>query len=121
MHGSAITINADIDKLRVALANILSNAVRFSPSGGTICFILSAHAAHVAIDCIDQGPGISDSDIARVFEPFYQGVRQPSGARKGNGIGLSIVREYVEAHRGSVRLLPDSGGAHFQITLPYDA
>ncbi|MEO6353149.1 MAG: ATP-binding protein [Burkholderiaceae bacterium] len=109
----------DPDKLQVALANLLSNAVRFSPYGGIIRLVLGATPDGITVDCIDQGTGIAPLDAARIFEPFYQGVRQPAGARSGNGIGLSIVHEYVVAHRGTVRLLAHQGGAHFRIELPH--
>jgi len=110
----------DADKLAAALANVLSNAVRFSPEGGTIAFRIGTNDTGMTIDCVDQGPGVAPEDEARIFEPFYQGSRQAVGARNGNGIGLSIVREYVAAHRGTVQLLPRQNGAHFRIELPYD-
>ena len=116
-EGTAGTIAADADKLSVVLGNLLSNAVRFSPDGGTIRFALSEQAGRLRIDCIDEGSGVAPADAERVFEPFYQGERQPPGARRGSGIGLSIVREYIEAHGGTVQLLPNDGGAHFRIEL----
>jgi two-component system, NtrC family, sensor histidine kinase GlrK len=115
--GAGGTIAGDADKLAIVLGNLLSNAVRFSPDGGVIRFILSAQAGRLRIDCLDDGPGVAPADIERVFEPFYQGTRQPPGARRGSGIGLSIVREYVEAHGGTVQLMPHGGGAHFRIEL----
>lgn len=115
--GEAGPIAADADKLAVVLGNLLSNAVRFSPDGGTIRFTLTEEAGRLRIDCIDEGPGVAPADRPRVFEPFYQGERQPPGARRGSGIGLSIVHEYVEAHGGTVELLPGHGGAHFRIEL----
>ncbi|AXA89801.1 ATP-binding protein [Massilia sp. YMA4] len=124
MAGSAPPIAVDADKLGIVISNLLSNAVRFSPEGGTIRFTLDvARAARgklLQLDCIDQGPGVAPQDAERVFEPFYQGERQPPGARRGNGIGLSIVREYVSVHGGSLQLMPSSKGAHFRIELPYD-
>lgn len=118
-EGSAPLFSGDADKLAIVLGNLLSNAVRFSPDGGTIRFVLGSNGAgNISIDCIDAGPGIAPGDMERVFEPFYQGERQPPGPRRGNGIGLSIVREYVEAHGGTVGLLPHDGGAHFRIELP---
>ncbi len=118
------SIAADAEKLGVALANLLSNAVRFSPEGGTIRFVVANTAvdtgSQLCIDCIDEGPGVAAADAERIFEPFYQGARQPSGARSGNGIGLSIVREYIAAHGGKVQLLPAATGAHFRIELPYE-
>ncbi|GGC96108.1 sensor histidine kinase [Undibacterium terreum] len=118
--GEARNIVADAEKLGVVLANLLSNAVRFSPSGGAIHFALLYADTGVRIDCMDQGPGVAAADAARIFEPFYQGARQPSGARSGNGIGLSIVQEYIAAHGGQVQLLPANAGAHFRIDLPYE-
>ena len=115
--GPAGRVGADADKLAIVLGNLLSNAVRFSPDGGVIRFIVGEEHGRVQIDCVDEGPGIAPADMARVFEPFYQGERQPPGARRGSGIGLSIVREYVEAHGGTVQLLPHVGGAHFRIEL----
>lgn len=116
--GTLPNIVVDAEKLGVALANLLSNAVRFSPAGGTIRFVLAAAGERLSIDCMDQGPGVAAADAARIFEPFYQGARQPSGARSGNGIGLSIVYEYIAAHGGKVQLLPAATGAHFRIELP---
>ncbi|MDP3844756.1 MAG: ATP-binding protein [Oxalobacteraceae bacterium] len=110
--------SVDPEKLQVALANLLSNAVRFSPQGGTIRFVLGSSSGRITIDCVDEGPGVAPADAARIFEPFYQGTRQPQGARHGNGIGLSIVQEYVAAHRGTVQLLAHSNGAHFRIEIP---
>lgn len=110
----------DADKLSVVLGNLLSNAVRFSPEGHPINFIVSENRRHLTIDCIDEGPGVAPEDADRIFDPFYQGRHQPAGARHGSGIGLSIVREYVRAHGGSVRLLPREGGAHFRIELPHE-
>ena len=122
--GSAPPIAVDADKLGVVIGNLLSNAVRFSPAGGTIRFELNvtpkARGRQLQLDCIDGGPGVAPQDAERVFEPFYQGERQPPGARRGNGIGLSIVREYISVHGGTLQLMPSQTGAHFRIELPYD-
>ncbi|MDC8757877.1 sensor histidine kinase [Janthinobacterium fluminis] len=121
VRGAPVSALADADKLSAALANVLSNAVRFSPEGGAIVFAVEAGPEALRIDCSDEGPGVAPQDGERIFEPFYQGARQAAGARNGNGIGLSIVRQYVAAHHGSVALLPSATGAHFRIELPYDA
>ncbi len=120
VEGSAPPVSVDPGKLAIAASNLLSNAVRYSPEGGTIRFVIGEQAGMLAIDCIDQGPGVAAEDAAQIFEPFYQGQRQPPGARRGNGVGLSIVLEYVNAHGGSLQLMPASAGAHFRIELPYD-
>ena len=57
-------------------------------------------------------------DAGRIFDPFFQGRRQPATAREGSGVGLSIVREYVQAHGGRVALVSGERGAHFRIELP---
>jgi two-component system sensor histidine kinase GlrK len=120
VDGSAPEIAVDHAKLAIVTSNLLSNAVRFSPEGGTVRFVLAHEKRMLRLDCIDQGPGVAPADAQRVFEPFYQGERQPPGARRGNGIGLSIVREYVTAHGGVLQLLPSSPGAHFRLELPYE-
>ena len=119
-EGAARPLALDADKLSVALGNLLSNAVRFSPPAGKVHFRLGEREGRLLLDCVDQGPGVAPADAERIFEPFYQGVRQPPGARRGNGIGLSIVHEYIAAHGGVLQLLPSVRGAHFRIELPYD-
>lgn len=116
--GDALKAAVDPAKMEVAVGNLLSNAIRFSPEGGQIRFTLSRGPGTVRLDCQDAGPGIDPGDQDKIFNPFYQGVRQPPGARKGSGIGLSIVKELVEAHGGTVTLLSGSGGSHFRIEIP---
>lgn len=119
VEGPAIALAVDADKLGAAVANLLSNAIRFSPRGGAITLELAATEEGVRIDVRDQGPGVAAADRARVFEPFFRGERQPEDAVRGTGIGLSIVQEYVAAHGGRVRLLSDSDRGHFRIELPH--
>jgi two-component system sensor histidine kinase GlrK len=120
VEGQAPSLNADAEKLEVVFTNLLSNAIRFSPKGGAITFLVEATPGIVRVDCIDEGPGVAPQDVERIFEPFQQGERQPLEARHGSGIGLAIVREFIAAHGGSVRLLPSARGAHFRVELPRD-
>lgn len=120
VEGGPQHVLADVDKLTVALSNLLSNAIRFSDAGARIRFLLSRENGRVRLDCIDEGPGVDAADRTRIFEPFYQGKNQPIGPRRGSGIGLSIVREYIEAHQGSVQLLDSERGAHFRIELAHE-
>ena len=119
IEGSAPPLAVDADKLAAALGNLLSNSIRFSPPGGRIALTLAAQRGLVRIDIQDQGPGVAPADRTRIFEPFFRGEVQPEGAVRGTGIGLSIVREYVQAHGGRVDLLPAGPGAHFRIELPH--
>ncbi len=118
VEGGPLWTQADPEKLDMLLSNLLSNAIRFSPPGGQIRFTLRLGEGQVWLDCEDQGPGVAFEDRERIFEPFYQGQRQPAGARRGSGIGLSIVRELVRAHGGQVSLLEQTQGAHFRVILP---
>lgn len=121
VEGTPATLSVDPDKLGAAVANLLSNAIRYSPEGAKIILNVSTGAEGVRIDVRDEGPGVADQDRERVFEPFYRGERQPRDAVRGSGIGLSIVNEYVAAHGGRVRLLPAGRGGHFRIELPHAA
>jgi two-component system, NtrC family, sensor histidine kinase GlrK len=119
LQGEAPVLAVDADKLSAALGNLLSNSIRFSPVGATLFITLSSSPGKVRIDLQDQGPGVAPADRERIFEPFFRGEVQPEDAVRGTGIGLSIVREYVQAHGGRVDLLPDGPGAHFRIELPH--
>lgn len=120
VSGTVPRIDADPDKLQIVFANLIGNAVSFSPDGGAIHLMLSRVTGWVRIDCSDEGPGVPDDDAERIFEPFYQSRRQAPVPRKGSGLGLSIVREFVIAHGGRVHLLPAACGAHFRVELPHD-
>jgi two-component system sensor histidine kinase GlrK len=121
VEGEPLSITVDPVKLGTAIANLLSNAIRFSARGGTITLAVSGTADTARIDIADAGPGVADGDRDRIFEPFYRGERQPEHALKGTGIGLSIVQEYIAAHGGRIALLPGGPGARFRIELPRTA
>ncbi|WP_236962358.1 sensor histidine kinase [Hydrogenophaga sp. SL48] len=118
-EGRSLVVPVDRQKMASAIGNLLSNAIRFSPPGGQIRLVLQSDAGLASLHVIDQGPGVAEADGQRIFEPFYRGERQPADTVRGSGIGLSIVREYIEAHGGRVQLLPERQGAHFCIELPH--
>ncbi|HSV59703.1 MAG TPA: ATP-binding protein [Variovorax sp.] len=120
-EGEDIHLAVDPAKLGTAIANLLSNAIRFSARGGLITLTVASAPGVARIDITDGGPGIAQQDRERIFEPFFRGERQPEHAVKGTGIGLSIVQEYIAAHGGSVELLADGPGARFRIELPRNA
>ncbi len=119
VEGSSVQMEVDAEKIGTAIANLISNAIRFSPAGGLLRIRLKQLTDSVCIDIQDEGPGIAEADRKRVFEPFFRGERQPADALRGSGIGLSIVHEYISAHGGRVELMPDGPGAHFRIELPH--
>ncbi len=117
--GEPALMDLDAEKIGVALANLLSNAIRHSPFKGMIRLTLSQQPGLVRIDIQDQGCGVAPADRERIFEPFYRGERQPRDGARGSGIGLSIVHEYVAAHGGRISLLEEPSGAHFRIEFPH--
>ena len=120
-QSEAVTRQLDGEKLLIALDNLLSNAIEFSPLGGTIRLHAKATDDRVRIACLDQGPGIAAEDVERIFEPFVQGGRASPTPRQGSGVGLSIVRELMTAMGGRVLLLPrepNAPGANFILEVP---
>ncbi|ENO77882.1 HAMP domain-containing sensor histidine kinase [Thauera sp. 63] len=119
IDGEAPLVQADAGKLRIALSNLLANAIGFSPAGDRIRIELARDGETVLIDCIDSGPGIATAELERIFEPFFQGSQPDQRSAKGSGLGLAIVREFIAAHGGKVFALPAERGAHFRIELPH--
>jgi two-component system sensor histidine kinase GlrK len=110
---------ADRPKLKLVLENLLSNALKFTPRGGTIHLHAYPDGATTVIDFADTGPGIAPDEREKVFDAFYSGTTPQGGPLKGTGIGLSVVREFVEAHGGTVEILTgEYPGAHLRIRLP---
>lgn len=101
-----------------ALANLLDNALRVTPTGGTVHVNLSQHAHAIRLEVSDTGPGVALEDQARVFDRFYQGNRQRD-QRGSAGLGLAIVKRVAELHGGQAGLHSEAGkGSTFFIELP---
>jgi two-component system sensor histidine kinase GlrK len=114
-----VTLIADRSKMRLILENLVSNAVKYSPKGGTIHLRARTAGDMLELDVADSGPGIPMEDRAHVFEAFYTGRASKSSAVKGTGIGLSVVLEFVSAHGGTVQIVDgEFPGAHFRISMP---
>ena len=117
-----VTMVADRGKIRLILENLVSNAVKYSPKGGTIHIQARATGPQLLLDVADSGPGIPLEDRGHVFEAFYTGRAARTTAVKGTGIGLSVVLEFVAAHGGTVQIVDGQfPGAHFRITMPLRA
>lgn len=102
---SNISIMGDREKWLSIIDNLLSNAIKFSPQQGTIFLRLYEIEKSIIFDVEDEGIGINEQDKSKIFDAFYQGQNQSKGAIKGSGLGLSIVKEYIEAHRGTISLV----------------
>jgi signal transduction histidine kinase len=112
-----LSVPADRDRLRQALANLVDNAVKYTPRGGRVDLAASSEPGAVVIRVSDTGPGISAQDLPRIFDRLYRGDH--SRATRGLGLGLSLVRASVEAQGGSVSVRSTPGsGATFEIRLP---
>jgi len=107
--------------LRQAMGNLIDNAIDFSPPGGLITLDSAQREGAWTLTIGDQGPGIPDYAIERVFERFYS-LPRPNGGGKSTGIGLAFVKEVAELHGGSVRLenREGSGGAVVSLSLPVE-
>jgi len=118
VSGEPTPVHGDRDKLRTALDNLVSNAVKFSPEGGQIELGIRRDDDWAIIEIRDEGPGVPQPDRERIFEPFFQGRIPHAGPVRGTGIGLSVVKECINAHGGDIDLLDSARGAHFRIRLP---
>ncbi len=110
----------DPDRLREAVDNLVSNAIKYSPAGGQIELAMSVDDEHIIIRVKDEGAGLSDDDIARLFGRFQRLSAKPTGGESSTGLGLSIVKRIVELHGGRIDAQsPGLGfGATFTIRLP---
>jgi two-component system phosphate regulon sensor histidine kinase PhoR len=115
----AETIRADPAKLHDALRNLVANAITYAPEQSTIRIdAATAAGRRVAISISDEGPGIPEDDLSRVFERFYRVDKSRARDPGGTGLGLAIVKHLVELHGGTVRAENGpNGGARFTITI----
>lgn len=116
----ALTIRADPARLHQVFGNLISNALKFTPSGGQISVAVKTGAEAVTIDVSDTGAGISADALPKVFRQFSQVENGNFGGNSGLGLGLSIVKILVERHGGHVRAESHGigKGAKFSVTLP---
>jgi signal transduction histidine kinase len=110
---------ADIDLLSRAAENLVSNAIKYSPNSTTITISARADEEALVIEVADQGYGIPEADLARIFEKFYRVPRVQDAGVPGTGLGLSLVREIAELHHGSVAVKSEVGkGSTFTLRIP---
>ncbi len=114
-----IMVLADRDRVEQILANLLNNAVRYSPPGGRIDIRIRRDDRVARVDVSDKGVGIPPEDLFRIWERFYRVDKSRSRALGGTGLGLALVKELVEAHGGTVGVESALGkGTTFWFTLP---
>ena len=120
LHGGGPPVLADARKVRQALANLVQNAVKFSPHGGEVLVEVARDSGRVRFVVYDQGPGVAPGEAERIFEPLFHAAARGESARlPGSGLGLPVARRIAEAHGGRVavesppRTQPASLTRHF--------
>lgn len=114
-HFSSADVVADKEKLARIVFNLLSNALKYTPAGGFIHVSLADEGERLRIEVKDSGKGIDKEELTKVFERFFQA----KGAASGTGIGLALVKSFVELHHGEVRVESEPGkGTCFIVLLP---
>jgi signal transduction histidine kinase len=118
---SDLAVPADAKRLDQVLTNLVQNAVRHSPRGGTVRLEAHVESREVVLDVVDEGPGIAREDRSRVFERFTRGnVPAVTGqiSTGGTGLGLAIVRWAVQLHGGTVEVADSTIGCDMRVRLP---
>lgn len=122
MDGLPPDVVWDTDRINEVTGNLLSNAFKFTPAGGTVELTAGPSGNGICIEIRDTGAGIAPSQLPHVFEKFYQADNQRSASAKGSGLGLAIAKEIVEAHRGTIKCSSVvGGGTTFTLILPITA
>lgn len=116
---SSIRVDADPVRMRQALGNLVSNAVRHTSSGGTVTVAAQEVGDHVILTVKDTGSGIAPDDLPHVFDRFWRAEKSRNRRTGGSGLGLSIVQQLVAAHGGTVSVTSELGtGTTFTVRLP---
>ena len=123
-HGDNLPddVTWDPDRVNEVLGNLLANAFKFTPRGGTVELSVDGVDGSVSIEVADTGAGIPPDQLPRIFDKFYQADNQRDAASGGSGLGLAIAKQIVEAHGGTIQCESTPGvGTTFTIGLPIAA
>jgi signal transduction histidine kinase len=115
----AITVQADEDQLNQVWINLLSNSIKFTPPHGTIQIRAVLQDGKHIVSITDNGPGIPEEERADIFKPFHKVDKSRDNSVKGNGLGLSIVKQIIDIHNGDIKVSGRVGeGSTFTVFLP---
>jgi signal transduction histidine kinase len=112
----AVWVSGDRSRLQRVVANLLDNAIKYTPCGGTVTLSMHTDAAGVKMEITDTGEGIDATDIPHVFDRFYRGDK--SRSTPGSGLGLSLAQAIVRAHGGAITVKSTGRGTAFSVLLP---
>lgn len=119
LNEDCATIYGDRDKLEIMVANLLSNAIKFTPENGTVTVHLYSGNDSYCIEVTDTGIGIPHSELELIFDRFYQVDSSETRKHEGTGIGLSLVKEFAQLHKGSVAVHSTlNHGSTFTVKVP---
>ena len=119
MEPQDLVVRGDAERLHQVLVNLVDNAVRHSPPGGTVTLTGHRNEGRVAVEVLDEGPGIPEEEAARVFDRFYRLDHARTHSDGGSGLGLSIARWIVDLHGGDIRAEPRRPhGCRMVVELP---
>lgn len=114
-------VSVDVDRIIQVFNNLIGNAIKFTPQGGTITLSAKKEDNAVQLGVVDTGIGIAKEDLNKIFDKFYQSGQRAANEISGTGLGLSIAKEIVDLHKGSIRVESELGkGTKFIITLPLE-
>ncbi|MFF0017810.1 sensor histidine kinase [Streptomyces sp. NPDC005374] len=117
-----VTVTADPDRLRQAVGNLLGNALRATAAGGTVTLTVAPRGELAVVEVRDTGGGIAAEDLPHLFDRFWRADPSRGRATGGSGLGLSIARQIVTDHRGTIEVRSTTGvGTTFTIALPVTA
>ena len=116
-----IWVEIDTDKMTQVIDNIMNNAIKYSPDGGTITVSVKTTDVQLILSISDEGLGIPKQDLPKIFDRFYRVDKARSRAQGGTGLGLAIAKEIIKQHHGFIWAKSEYGkGSTFTIVLPYD-
>ena len=120
MPAKRLYLDGDVMRLAQVFANLLSNAAKFTESPGVVRLTVEAVGSEIRVSVTDTGIGMSENELVRVFDKFYQGSRRPERSFGGLGLGLSLVRQLVELHGGAIEARSEgvNRGSEFIVRLP---
>ncbi|MFS8099885.1 HAMP domain-containing histidine kinase [Lentzea alba] len=118
VDADTVTMRADATRLRQVLDNLLTNAAVHTPAGTSVSLQVTAANGQAVVKVRDTGPGIPETDQARIFDRFYRVDNSRTRQRGGSGLGLAVVQSLVEAHGGTIELTSRPGSTVFTIRLP---
>ena len=113
-------VAVDKDLMRIAINNLLTNAIKYNRPGGTVSLVAEETGSKVRISIRDNGVGVAPEDQEKIFQKFFRSEREEIRAKAGHGLGLSLAREIVQLHHGTLRVSSSAPGEGSEFTIEFD-